>query len=81
MVRSHASIRERSVSRTPGRSNTALSRLRAPPPLDLWTKPQLDSAVAKVNDGTRHVCVASLVEADTVAVRKTEKVSDALCIY
>ncbi len=50
------------------------------PGLYLGAKPQLDSAVAEVNDGTRHVVISALVETDAVAVRKPERIRDTLSV-
>jgi hypothetical protein len=67
----HAALRARS---------SASSLLRGPA-LDLRAKPELDSAVAEVDDGTRHIVIPALVETDAVAVGKAERIGDSLRVH
>lgn len=51
------------------------------PALDLRAEPELDSAVAEVNDGTWHVVIPALIEADAVAVRQPKRICDRLRVH
>jgi hypothetical protein len=61
-------------------ARSSASSLLCRPALDLRAKPELDSAVAEVNDRTRHVVIPALVETDAVAVRKPERIRDSLSV-
>jgi hypothetical protein len=47
------------------------------PSSDLRAKPELHATVPEVNDGAWHVGVASLIQADAVAMRQPEDVGHA----
>jgi hypothetical protein len=51
------------------------------PALDLGAKPELDTAVAEVNDRARHIVVPALVETHAVAMREPERIRDSLRVH
>jgi hypothetical protein len=70
-----------STTRPAFRARSPVSSLLCRPALDLRAKPKLNSAVAEVNDGTRHVAIPALIETDAVAVRKPERIRDSLRVH
>jgi hypothetical protein len=60
---------------------SATSRLLLDSPtLNLGTQPELDAPVSEVEYRRRHIVVSVLVDAHSVAVGKTEKFSDSICV-
>jgi hypothetical protein len=54
---------------------------RVSPREHIRAQPELAPAAAEVDDGTRHVDVTVLVDADVVRMRQTENLGDASCVY
>jgi hypothetical protein len=59
----------------PGTTTISVTRS---PPLDLRTEPELDAALAEIDDGLRHVLVLALVLEYGVAMREFQHVGYAL---
>jgi hypothetical protein len=70
-----------STCHAPLRARSSASSLLCRPALDLRAKPELDPAVAEIDDGTRHVVISALVKTDAVPVRKPERIRDSLRVH
>jgi hypothetical protein len=74
----HCATRQPSESATdaPTRTGSAAFGLLFGPVVDLRAEPEFDSAAAQLHHGSRHVSVATLVQADAIAVRQAEHCGD-----
>jgi hypothetical protein len=70
-----------STRRTARRTCSAASRLLVGPSLDLGTQPELDTALAEVENRLRHVAVPLLILEHRVAVGQAENLRNSLRVY
>ena len=63
------------------RACSSASSLLCRPALDLGTQPELDSSVAEVDDRAWHIVISTLIQANAVAMRKAERISNSLRVH
>ena len=62
------------------RASSALRGLLCSPVLDLGPEPELASAASEIDDRSRHVDIAMLIDADRAGVRKAQDRGDAASV-